>query len=158
MDTKRKLEVMREVDEANRKHVEDWKRKQQARKIKGVLVNVNKGTVEPVELDKSLNGYYAALDCRCIDIVQRTIGGKVFEIICDDEGLMVSNPIPSGVAYSGEILLYGNLFVVGFNGVNDVESLTDADARYVMRHLVELRHHDGKEFKKHLALMGVGYC
>lgn len=157
MDTKRKLEVMREVDVANRKHVEDWK-KQQPKRIKGVLVNVEKGTVEPVEIDKSLDSYYEVLNCRCIDIAHRAIDGKVFDIICDDEGALTDSPVPSGVAYSGEILLFGNLFVVAFDGVNDVRSLTDSEIQHVMRHLIQLRHYEGDKPRKYLALMGLGYC
>ena len=39
MDTKRKLGVMKEIEAANKRHVEEWKREQAGHKITGVLVD-----------------------------------------------------------------------------------------------------------------------
>ena len=38
MDTKRKLGVMKEIEAANKRHVEEWKREQAGRKITGCLL------------------------------------------------------------------------------------------------------------------------
>ena len=60
--------------------------------ITGVLVNPDEKTVKKVTIEKSLDSYYKTLDCSCIDIVTRKIGGRRFDIICDDEGLYKDDP------------------------------------------------------------------
>lgn len=147
MNIKDKLKVMDEISAANRQHVEDWKMKN--RRIKGVLIDTVKGTAEITEIDKSLDGYYKVLNCRCIDIVQRYIGNRCFEIICDDEAALADAPLPSAVSPLGEVMLYGNLLVVRFDGEDDVESLTDADIVYILsNHLLKL--HVARNGKPHV--------
>lgn len=137
MNIKDKLKVMEEVAEANRKHVEDWKRAQSP-KIKGVLIDPDGGATI-VELDKKLDAYYKTLDCRCIDIVRRTIGGRMFDIICDDESLLVDEPCPSAISLLGEVMMCGKLFVVQFDGKDDVQSLSDEEIAHVLSNVVKLR-------------------
>ena len=55
MDTKRKLGVMKEIEAANKRHVEEWKREQAGRKITGVLVDVKTGTVAKATVEKNLD-------------------------------------------------------------------------------------------------------
>lgn len=129
MNVKEKLEVMKEIDAANKQHVEDWKKDHQ---IKGVLIDVAQETATIATIDKELDSYYKVLGCRCIDITRRKIGRKRFEIICDDEGALTPQPKISAVSNAGETMLVGNIFIVGFNGVDDVRSLTDEEAEYVM--------------------------
>lgn len=134
MDTKRKLGVMKEIEAANKRHVEEWKREQAGRKITGVLVDVTTRTAAKVTVEKDLDSYYKILNCRCIDIVRRGIGGKRFYIICDDEALLTSSPRVSAVGIDGEMMLAGNL-----------QSLTEAEIRHVLlnaKWLVSLVHHD----------------
>ena len=45
-----------------------------------------------VDREKSLQTYYAALDCRAIDIVSATIHGVDVDLIVDDEGLLHQPP------------------------------------------------------------------
>lgn len=155
MNVKDKLKVMDEIDAANRWHVEDWKKR---RKIKGILIDTIKGTAEVAEIDKDLDTYYKVLNCRCIDIARRTIGGRAFEIICDDEATLVKCPMPSAISPFGSVMLYGNLFVVGFDGKDDVESLTDKEIAHVKRNLIKYRLKTDKEQKTYTALANVGYC
>ena len=37
---------------------------------------------------KKLDDFYREIGCSCIDIVRRSIGGKMFDIFIDDEGLL----------------------------------------------------------------------
>lgn len=54
MDTKRKLGVMKEIEAANKRHVEEWKREQAGRKITGVLVDVTTRTAAKVTVERIL--------------------------------------------------------------------------------------------------------
>lgn len=107
--------------------------------IKGVLIDVVAGTSSVVEIEKSLESYYKVLNCDCIDITSRTIGGIDFDIICDDEGLCKSDMVISAVDMHGDPALVGNLLIVKFDGLDDVTSLSDEDAAFVMEHTVMVR-------------------
>ena len=142
MNVKEKLRRMKELAAANEQHVQEWKAREaeeMAGKITGVLVDVTKRTIKKVTIEKSLDGYYAALNCRCIDIVSRTIGGMPFLIVCDDEGLLKSDMCVSAIAPSGETMLVGNLFIVKSDGTDDIESLTDNECQHIMRNQLEVR-------------------
>jgi len=157
MNVKDRLKTMEEVEAANRKHVEDWKRAH-SHKIKGVLIDPN-GSASIVELDKNLDAYYKLLDCRCVDIAQRTIGGRSFDIICDDEALLVAkDPQPSAVSPLGEIMLCGKLFVVQFDGEEDVQSLTDEEIMHVLSNVAKLRMRKRSKTYTVTALTCVDYC
>ena len=68
-----------------------------------------------------LKDYYAAIGCSCITIVRRTIGGKPFEIICDDEGLLVDKPKVSAVDSALKGMLVGNLLIASGEVTGDGE-------------------------------------
>lgn len=107
--------------------------------IKGVLFDVKNESCEAVEIGKSLNNYYEVLDCTTIDIVPRKIGGRDFLIICDDEGLYSSDPQISAIDILGQPQLVGNLFIVKFDGVDDVTSLNDDEIEFIKSKVVRMR-------------------
>ena len=113
------------------------------KKITGVLVNPKEKTAKKVTLEHSLEAFYQALDCSCIDIVHRKIGTRDFLIICDDEGTFKDDPYISALDRLYRPMLVGALFVVQDDHAGDERSLTDAEAAYVLRHTVTLptRHH-----------------
>lgn len=155
MNTRDKLRMAEEIRQNNEKHVREWMDK---RKIRGVLVDVKTGEVKEAIIEKSLDAYYEALGCRRIDIVHRTICGKPFDIICDDEARLMEKPIPSGVNTRGEVDLCGSLFIVKFDGVDDVESLSPSDVSFILRNAfpVMLK---GKNTMRAIAILrNIGYC
>ena len=106
-------------------------------KITGYLIDVEHETARVATLEKSLSGYYRALNCRCIDITPRRIGdltaARNYEIICDDEGLLRDAPRISAVDACGNPMLCGNLFIVKFDGCDDVTSLDADDIAHLER-------------------------
>ena len=110
------------------------------KKITGYLIDVQNGTAGPVTIDNSLEGYSQILNCNFIDIASRVIGGekREFDIICDDEALMNDDARLSAVDTYGNMMLFGNLFVVKFNGVDDEMSLTVDDINYVKQYVMTL--------------------
>ena len=112
-------------------------------KITGVLVNPDAKTCRKVTLEHSLESFYEALDCTTIDIVNRKIGEKRFLIVCDDEGTFKDDPFISALDRLYRPMLVGRLFVVQHDGKEDIGSLTDEEAAYVLRHTRKLRtqHH-----------------
>lgn len=112
------------------------------KKITGVLVNVDRNEISIQTLPANLEGYYKALDCTCIDIVSRRIGGEEFDIICDDEGLLKAHPIISAISSDRQPMLVGNLFIVKYSGAGDIRSLDDREAAHVLDNEATVR--DGK--------------
>lgn len=87
---------------------------------------------EVVDFDGSLEEAYELIECNCIDIARRRIGGKYFNIIIDDEGLFKTHPIPSAIdADTHEIMLVGNILIAGDG--SDLCGLTDGDISLIER-------------------------
>lgn len=107
-----------------------------AKKLLGVLVDVYNEKAQAVEIEDSLDSFYKILDCSCIDIVRRRIGGrfkKTFEIVCDDEGLFREPQKISAIGNLGEAQLVGNIFITGqADGDGNLTSLTEYDVAYVL--------------------------
>lgn len=111
-------------------------------KIKGVLIDVEEQTsVKPtngasvIEIEDALDTYYEILKCSCIDIVNREIGGKRFDIVCDDEGLFSDNVKPSAIAKGREVMLVGNLFIAGMaDEEGNLTSLSQEDCDIILSH------------------------
>lgn len=108
-------------------------------KITGILVDAEGCTAAPATIEKSLAGYYTALNCDCIDLVSRKIGGVKYDIVCDDEGLLKAHPRVSAISKDGQPMLVGNLFIVKFDGQDDVRSLTEEEQAHVLKHVRKAR-------------------
>lgn len=131
MNMRRKLRVMAETEAANERHIDEWKRGT----ITGVLIDPVNRIAERRTIVKSLQSYYELLDCTTIDITHRVIGGKTFEIVLDDEGALKEDPVLSAVNNAGQLMLYGKLFVTGYDGGEDLESLSDDDIDLVLENV-----------------------
>lgn len=109
------------------------------KKITGILIDTVSNTAKTVTIDDTLEAYYSALNCSCIDIVSRTIGEseKYFTIVCDDEGLLKAAPCISAVSILGEPMLVGSLFIADFDpGAGEMASLSDKELNYVLDHII----------------------
>lgn len=106
--------------------------------MKMLLVDVKNCVVKPVDVN-GLDDYYDLIGCRCIDIVNRRIGKRRFEIICDDEGLLVDKPIMSAVSYMGEPMLMGNLLIAGGEVIDgELTPITDVEIEYIKEFMFDV--------------------
>lgn len=99
--------------------------------ITGVLISPDEGTAKKITIEKSLTGYYRALNCDCIDIFKIKIGGEEYCVVCDDEGALKPDPLPSAFDKSKKPMLVGRLFVCRAED-DDLRSLDDEEAVFVM--------------------------
>lgn len=109
------------------------------KKITGILIDTEANTAKAITIDNTLEAYYSALNCSCIDIVARTIGEseKYFTIVCDDEGLLKATPCISAVSDLFEPMLVGNLFITDFDhDTGDLASLPECELEYVLDHII----------------------
>lgn len=93
----------------------------------GVIGNPNgdiRTTIKAVYLDRDLDSYYKALHCDLIEIPSYKFGGKTYDVICDEEGLIKGgSPVITAIDAAGKPALVGSLFIVNTN----CRSLTEAD-------------------------------
>lgn len=106
-------------------------------KIKGILIDVEEGLeAKRMEIIDSLDTYYEILKCSCIDIANRDIGGKRYDIVCDDEGLFKDAVYPSAIGRGKNVMLVGNIFIAGVaDDEGELTSLTDDDVDNIMSHV-----------------------
>ena len=104
--------------------------------LRGVLVDVEKETASVVEIPDELEEFYKILNCDCIDIVVRSIGGRLrkkFNIVCDDEALLKNAPKISAIDNLGNPQLCGNLFIVSGEVIDgNLTSLNEYDEAYLL--------------------------
>lgn len=102
-------------------------------KLKTLLLDVYRGFGAPTSVEDELNAFYEQLDCRCIDIVCLRIGGKTFDVMCDDEGLFRENPRVSAATNNGNVLLVGNLMFFHHDDEGNLTGLDDAEIVHLMK-------------------------
>lgn len=99
--------------------------------LTGVFVSARTG-VEVVQFEPKLEWYYKHLECQYIDIAEREIGGVIYDIICDDEGLLVENPIPTACDHNGRPMLFGNLLICHHDDEGNETGLTEEEAENIV--------------------------
>ena len=125
--------------------------------IKGLLIDVNNGETKVIEVEDKLEELYKVLDCDCIDIIQRTIFGKDYTIVCDDEGLLKGNPKVSALTKGFKPSLVGNLLVVapGSDDEGNLIGLNDEEEQYLKKFICNVVDAQNNRVRK--VLVGLNY-
>lgn len=100
-------------------------------KIKGVLIDVENNIAESREIERNLDTYYKVLNCDLIQIVNMSINGKYFDIICDEEGTFKESPKISAIDSNYQPMLVGNLFICNTRNGNEI-SLSEEEIDHVL--------------------------
>ena len=107
--------------------------------MKALLLDVMEGKVETVDAD-GLEEFYKLLHCTTIDIVQRIIGDRWYDIVCDDNGTFVEDPRISAVDSKGQIMLVGNLLICGLADADGVlTSLSEEDIEHIKESIQKVK-------------------
>lgn len=99
--------------------------------MKVLLLNVQKNYAEVREIEDRLEDYYEAIGCRCIEIVERKIGRKWFDVICDEEGTFVADPKISAIDNLGTPMFVGNLIIAHHDDEGNMTGLSNKEIEYV---------------------------
>ena len=103
--------------------------------MKVVYLNVeNQELPKVMDIEDKLDTFYELIGCRCIDIVQRKIGHKYFDVICDDEGLFKDVTVVSAVDTQFRKMLVGNLIVSKSDNEGNLIDLSEEDIKQILRH------------------------
>ena len=120
-----------------------------------ILFDAETGELSWVKCD-GLDDYYKHLKCDCIDIPIRVVGTVEYDIICDDEGLLKSNPIISAVDKNLRPMLVGNLLFSHHNIDGETTSCSESDMSNLKHHLVTL--YNWMADKHQTVVRSVEYC
>lgn len=122
--------------------------------LQGFFIDPLRKIAEPRTVKDDLQEFYKLLDCDLIDITTRPIGGRSFDIICDDEGLLKPSPIVSALFPDGSPALVGRLFVVrGDNYSGELVSLFPDDVDRILSNCV--LYHPSEELRSMYEDFGV---
>lgn len=102
-----------------------------AEKIRGVLINVEDGTVTIEEVDDDFKELQRIISADFFEIARRKIGSKIYAIICDDEGMLKDSRISAINRGYSEDILVGNLFICNELGP-ELASLLDIEINRII--------------------------
>ena len=123
--------------------------------MKIFLLDVNGKTAKAMDVAGGLDCWYRLIGCDTIDIVTRKVGGRKFDIICDDCGLMSEHPIISAVDAQYEPMLVGSLVFAHHDAEGNTTGLVDGDVEAIsgaVRHIRTLNDLSG-----HPCVVGMEY-
>ena len=79
-----------------------------------------------IDSDNTLEEMYRLIGCDLIDIAQVEVGGKFFDVYCDDEFLLKEKPVPT-LFLEDEQVLCGNLVFTVCDKDGKLEDISEED-------------------------------
>lgn len=99
--------------------------------MKALLLNVHDNIVKVLDIEDELEDYYREIGCQYIEIVQRKIGRKWFDVICDEEGTYREDAKVSAIDNFGRPMFVGNLLFMHHDNNGNMTELSDTDIKYI---------------------------
>lgn len=93
--------------------------------IQAFLIS-QKDSPKIVNIQDNFDEYCKVLNCEYIEVVNVLIDGKLFGIICDEEGRLKENTLVTASAEKKYEKLFGNILIVNYKGF-DFDSLSRKD-------------------------------
>ena len=123
--------------------------------MKALLLDTMEKKVEVVN-PESLQDYYKLIGCKWVEIVTRKIGRKFYDVICDEEGTFVDDPLISAIDDLGRVMFVGNLIICGLaDEEGELTDLTSNDIKYIKKRIQTL---DTRMHEDLLMLTNCNYC
>ena len=98
-----------------------------------VLIDTVNKKVEICDVEDRLEAFYEKLNCNYIEITSRYIDGKLYNVMCDEEGEFVGAPVVSGFSERDGIMFVGNLMFFNDDGEGNLLGLNGEDIWHIMR-------------------------
>lgn len=89
---------------------------------------------------QNLQDYYKLLKCSSVDVTNKKISDKQFNLIFDEEAELLETHRPSAMDDYGQAVLFNNLIIAGegsFEG--DFKDITDEEIEYVKKYIHTVR-------------------
>ena len=94
-----------------------------------------KNKVEVKEIGNKIEDFYAEICADCIDIQERTIDGKTYDIICDDEAFLKGNCVKTVQSKRGDDWSIVNAVIICRQCQGEEIGLTDIEVARIMENL-----------------------
>lgn len=106
----------------------------------GYLIDVenDKSGIVEIKDGDHLGQFYKLIGCECIDIAVRKVGGRPYNVVLDDEGLLVSNPTFSAIDGGMHAMLAGSIILFGIGDDMDLTSIVDEDVVNIRDNMYEV--------------------
>lgn len=114
-------------------------RPQEAPTMRVLLIDTEKTAPQIIETPGGLNEWYRLIGCELIDIQARTIAGREYDIITDDEALYKQGAKVSGIDKNQQPQLVGNLVICKCDDQGNETGLSDEDIAHLMKHIAILK-------------------
>lgn len=101
--------------------------------MRTVLLNVYENTVTEVDVKDDLDAFYEKLGCDLIEIDERRIGGKWFDVMCDEEGTFRDDARISAIDNFGNTMFVGNLMFFHNDGEGNLTGITEDEVKHLKR-------------------------
>lgn len=100
--------------------------------MKVLIFDEKKQELIEKDIENELDTFYEIIGCRCIDIARRKVGGKYFDIIVDDEGLLKDSPRCTAVdTKTFDSMLFGTLIFTNTDDEGNTVELSDEDIKLI---------------------------
>ena len=124
------------TDDKNRNLEEQVRRKKT--QLRGILIS-ERGTVElrvikAENTEEENEAIYRMLEIEYMELPRRSIGGVNYYIICDEEGALKDDPVPTVFREDHTPDIFGNVFICRSEGPN-LASLTRDDIKNIFTHI-----------------------
>jgi hypothetical protein len=112
-------------------------------KMLGLLINVKDNEIHEIEIDENnvLKDIKEAIGCDLVDVVADiNVGGRRYDIIVDDEGLLKEDRKPAARCMDAEQILFGNIVLLNHDYDNqEWKSLSKSDVSNINEHIYGIR-------------------
>ncbi len=106
--------------------------------------------------------WHNLLKCDLIDITTRSIAGREYDLICDDEALLKTGGKVTALSSKGDPVLVGNVIICNFDEETGEErGLTPEDMEHIRQNIVILTEDtkgSDREPQRWLAINNCDYC
>lgn len=85
---------------------------------------------------QNLQDYYKLLNCSSVDVTNKKISDKQFNLIFDEEAELLETRRPSAMDDYGQAVLFNNLIIAGEGSfAGDFKDITDEEIEYVKKYI-----------------------
>lgn len=125
--------------------------------MKVLLLDTEKTTPQIIDTEGGLASWYKLLKCDRIDIQSLQVTGQYYDFICDDEALFKERAKPTALNQDKEPVLVGNIIICRADEEGHEATLTDADIKELLKHIVILTEKTEEKPEQWLAIFGAEY-
>lgn len=110
------------------------------------VVRITQGRVYTLTIPDTVEAFQTMCGCTTFDVTRRYIGTGLYDVYCDDEGLLRNRAVSAVDAASGNPVLVGTLVVSASDDDGTSRSLTSEEIGEVSRCVLTGVTEDGREF------------